>query len=55
MIKILVGYYIFYNFKKLVLHEDDKQFNEFGLVDLNELGVVNYNDTSIFIFFTVSK
>ena len=48
-------YYVFFNFKKLILHEDDKQFNEYKPLDLDQLGIVNYNDTSQFIFFTMSK
>ena len=50
-----MAYYVFFNFKKLILHEDDKVFNENKPVDLDELGVVNYNNTMQFIFFTMSK
>ena len=50
-----MAWYIFYNIKKLLLYEDDKQFNEYGLEDLDEMGVVNYNQTDQFIFFTLQK
>ena len=55
IIKASMAFYVYYNFKKLFWHEDDKQFNEFGLLNLDELGVVNYTETSQFVFFTLSK
>ena len=48
-------YYVYYIFKKMLLHEDDKQYNDSVLIDLKELGSVNYNETDQFIFFTITK
>jgi hypothetical protein len=45
MIKGWMVYYVYYIFKKMFLHEDDKQYNDQVLLDLKELGTVNYNQT----------
>ena len=50
-----MAFYVYYNFKKMIFYEDDKQFNDLKLLDLHELGKVNYNETNQFIFFTLSK
>ena len=41
-----MAFYVYYNFKKMIFYEDDKQFNDLKLLDLHELGKVNYNETN---------
>ena len=48
-------FYVYYNFKKMYFYEDDKQYNDQVLIDLKDLGTVNYNETDQFIFFTLTK
>ena len=45
MLKGFMILYIYYNFKKMFLYEDDKQYTDQILLDLNEFGTVNYNQT----------
>ena len=47
--------YVVYNFKKLVLYEDDKNYVEYELINLDKFGPVNITDTSLFIFFNIYK
>ena len=47
--------YVYYIFGKMFYHEDDKQYNDQVLIDLKDLGTVNYNETDQFIFFTLTK
>ena len=54
-LKGFMCFYIYYNFKKMFLYEDDKQYVDHILLDLNDLGTVNYNETNQFIFFTMMK
>lgn len=39
----------------MLFYEDDKQYNDQVLINLNELGTVNYNQTDQFLFFTILK
>jgi hypothetical protein len=55
IIKTWMAYFVYYNFKKMLLHEDTKTYNDLHLVDLKELGIVDYNKTDQFIFFTLMK
>ena len=55
LLKIFLLFYVYYNFKKMFLYEDDKTYNNPVLLDLVEHGTVNYNETEQFIFFTLAK
>jgi len=45
LIKTWMFYFVYYNFKKMLLHEDDKQYNDSILLNLKEHGIVDYNQT----------
>ena len=47
--------YVIYNVKKLIWYEDDKNYNELAALDLDKFGPVNFQETSIFIFYNMYK
>ena len=50
-----MGIYVFLSFKKMIFKEEDKNTTEYGLLDLNNLGAIPYNQTDIFNFFVIKK
>ena len=55
MIKGWMFFYVYYIFRKMLFYEDDKSYNDQVLIDLKDLGTVNYNQTDQFIFFSLMK
>lgn len=57
LIKIVMGVYFFMIFKKWLLMENNTQFSEIGLNDLEEADDLLFlrNSTKILIFFTLRK
>ena len=55
MVKTIMGIYVFLSFKKMIFKEEDKNTTEYGLLDLNNLGAIPYNQTDIFNFFVIKK
>ena len=45
-VKSFMSIFIIYNFKKLLLYEDDKQYNENGFLKLDTFGEINFNQTN---------
>ena len=50
-----MGFYIYISFDKLINHGDDRNTTDYGLLDLVELGSINYNETDLFNFFVLRK
>ena len=55
IIKLAMTIYVALNFKKMIFNESDTNFTQIGLIDLEELGDVNYNETHLLLFYRVSK
>ena len=47
--------YVFLSFEKLIFKLDDKNSTDYGLLDLVELGQINYNSTNMFNFYVLRK
>ena len=47
--------YIILNFKRMIFNENDLNYTLIGVVDLEELGEVPYNETSLTIFHRIKK
>ena len=50
-----MGIYIYLSFDKLINHGDDRNTTDYGLLDLAEVGSINYNETNLFNFFVLRK
>ena len=46
VLKCFMIFYVYYNVRKMLFYEDDKQYSDHVLLDLNDLGTVNYNETN---------
>ena len=55
LIRIVMTLYVFMNFKKMLLHEDDANIVEMNTLDLEEYGVKAYNETDMFIYYVLRK
>lgn len=55
LIRIMMSLYIFMNFKKMLLHEDDANIVETNTIDLDEYGLKPYNETDMFIYHVLRK
>ena len=55
LIKLAMSVYIFLNFKKLILKEDDSIDLQYYSVNLDELEPVNYNESDFMAFWVISK
>jgi hypothetical protein len=49
-IRFAIGVYVVYNFKKMIFNEEDKNFTENGILNLEELGEVPLEETHSLIF-----
>ena len=45
--------YIYLNVKKMLFYEDDTNFNENAVVDLNEVGDVAYDNMDLTVFHVI--
>ena len=54
-IRLGIFCYVFLNFKRMLLNENDLNYTLIGIVDLEELGEVLYNETSLTIFHRIKK
>lgn len=55
LIRIVMALYVFMNFKKMLLHEDDSNVVEVNTMDLVEYGKKAYNETDMFIYHVLRK
>jgi hypothetical protein len=55
IIRVAMGIYIFMNFKKMILHEDDSTFTEVNTLDLDEYGEKPFDETDMFMFHVIRK
>lgn len=47
--------FIFVSFEKLIMSSDDKNSTQYGLLDIDNLGTVSYNQTNLFNFYVLRK
>jgi len=50
-----MAFYVFLAFRKLAFNLDDKNTTQAGLMDLESIGDVQYDQTSLFNFFVIRK
>ena len=55
LIRLVMTLYVFMNFKKMLLHEDDSNVLEIDVLDLEEFGDQSYNQTDIFLYHVMRK
>ena len=53
LIKIGMSIYVVLTFEKFFYNLDDKNSTESGLLDLKELGQIDYNSTNFFNFYVL--
>ena len=52
-VHIIVFIYIFLNMKKMLLLEDNKNFTEIGVTNLEEKGIIDYGETNILVYMAI--
>ena len=55
IIKVAIWTYVFYNFKKMLFNESDTNFTQIGLINLEDLGDVQYNQSQLIFFHRLTK
>jgi hypothetical protein len=55
LIRVTMGIYVFMNFKKMLLFEDDSTFTEVNTLDLDEYGEKPYDETDMFMYHVIRK
>ena len=54
-IRFAMFIYVFMNFKKMILHEDDSTFTEVNTIDLEEYGEKPFSETEMNMFHVIRK
>ena len=54
-IRLAMFIYVFMNFKKMILHEDDSTFTEVNTIDLEEYGEKPFSETEMNMFHVIRK
>ena len=54
-IKLAMTLYVFFNLKKMILHEDDTNNIEYNLEDLTKMGSITLDSTDFSMFHIVRK
>lgn len=54
-IKLIIYVYVIFNFKKMVLGEDDKNTTLVSLEKLSDMGEVRYSETNHFAVYILRK